>query len=79
MSPALNGSSTLELCIASKIRNGIMFDFYLGLPHMYMNRVHFTQIKERVAASLGDSLFAEALSCVVKAGHVQNKVATSCV
>ena len=46
---------------------------------MYMNHVHFTQIKERVAASLGDSLFAEALSCVVKAGHVQNKVATSCV
>ena len=46
---------------------------------MYMNHVHFTQIKERVAASLGDSLFAEALSCVVKAGHVQNKVATSWV
>ena len=37
MSPALNGSSTLEHfehSNASEIRNGIMFDFYLGLPHM---------------------------------------------
>ena len=38
MSPALNGSSTLERfeqSNASEIRNGIMFDFYPGLPHMY--------------------------------------------
>ena len=37
MSPTLNGSSTLEhfkRSNASEIRNGIMFDFYLGLPHM---------------------------------------------
>ena len=37
MSPALNGSSALqrfEHSNAIEIRNGIMFDFYLGLPHM---------------------------------------------
>jgi len=37
MSPALNGSSMLEhfeRSNASEIRNGIMFDFYPGLPHM---------------------------------------------
>ena len=38
MSPALNGSSVLqrfEHSNAIKIRNGIMFDFYPGLPHMW--------------------------------------------
>ena len=38
MSPALNGSSTLERferSNTSEIRNAIMFDFYPGLPHMY--------------------------------------------
>ena len=37
MSPALNNSSALERfeCRnAIEIRNGIMFDFYPGLPHM---------------------------------------------
>ena len=34
MSPTLNGSSTLERFYARKIRNGIMFDFYQGLPHI---------------------------------------------
>ena len=37
MSPALNGSSALEHfehSNASEIRNGIMFDFYPGLPHL---------------------------------------------
>ena len=36
MGPALNESSTLERferSNASEIRNGIMFDFYPGLPH----------------------------------------------
>ena len=36
MSPALNGSSTLERferSNVSEIRNGIMFDSYPGLPH----------------------------------------------
>ena len=45
MSPALNGSSTLE-CFersnASKIHNGIMFDFYPGLPHLQMNYMQQT-------------------------------------
>ena len=39
MSPALNGSSALECFERSnmnKICNGIMFDFYPGLPHMCM-------------------------------------------
>ena len=37
MSPALNGSSALqrfEHSNAIEIRNGIMFDFYPGLPHL---------------------------------------------
>ena len=37
MSPALNGSSTLERfehSNVSEIRNRIMFNFYPGLPHM---------------------------------------------
>ena len=37
MSPALNGSSAQERFKrgnAIEICNGIMFDFYLGLPHM---------------------------------------------
>ena len=36
-SPSLNGSSALEhfkRSNAIEIRNGIMFDFYPGLPHM---------------------------------------------
>ena len=38
MSPALNGSTALqrfEHNNAVDIRNGIMFDFYPGLPHVY--------------------------------------------
>ena len=40
MSPTLNGSTVLqrfERGNAVEIRNGIMFDFYLGLPHMYVS------------------------------------------
>jgi len=39
MSPILNRSSALqhfERSNAVEIRNGRMFDFYLGLPHIYM-------------------------------------------
>ena len=39
MSPALNRSSTLqrfERSNADKIHNGIMFDFYPGLPHIHL-------------------------------------------
>ena len=39
MSPALNGSSAIR-CFkhsnAIEIRNGITFDFYTGLPHIYI-------------------------------------------
>ena len=38
MNPTLNGSSTLERfehSNVSEIRNGIMLDFYPGLPHMH--------------------------------------------
>ena len=38
MSPALNGSSPIrrfEGSDAIEIRNGIIFDFYTELPHMY--------------------------------------------
>ena len=37
MSPTLSGSSALQrvkLSDALKIRNGIIFDFYSGLPHI---------------------------------------------
>ena len=43
MSPALNRSSALEhfeRSNAIKIHNGIMFDFYLELPHMYTSNHH---------------------------------------
>ena len=63
MSPALNGSSALQCFERSnvvKIRNGIMFDFYPGLPHItflyyqdiftfILNSelvIHYTQTKE---------------------------------
>ena len=39
MSPALNGSSAIQCFEGSdaiEIRNGITFDFYTELPHMYM-------------------------------------------
>ena len=42
MSPTLNGSSTLERfkrSNASKIRNGIMFNFYPGLPQYVLTDV----------------------------------------
>ena len=45
MSPTLNGSSVLQ-CFEHgntvKIHNGIMFDFYPGLPHM-MFRIVYTK------------------------------------
>ena len=47
MSPALNGSSTLERferSNASEIRNGIMFDFYPGLPHIIIIPVGHCQV-----------------------------------
>ena len=42
MRPALNGSSALqrfERSNASEIRNGIMFDFYPGLPQIYSGKI----------------------------------------
>ena len=40
MSPTLNGGTALqrfERGNVVEIRNGIMFDFYPGLPHMYVS------------------------------------------
>ena len=40
MSPALNGSSAIQRFKGSdaiEMRDGITFDFYMGLPHMFMN------------------------------------------
>ena len=39
MSPALNGNSAIRRFEGSnviEIRDGISFDFYRGLPHMYL-------------------------------------------
>ena len=47
MSPALNGSSATQLfehSNATEIRNGIIFDFYTGLP--YMDVYGFDDISE---------------------------------
>ena len=33
MSPALNGSSAIQRFEGSEIRDGITFDFYMGLSH----------------------------------------------
>ena len=45
MSPALNGSSAIrfEGSDAIEICDGITFDFYMGLPHMYLS--YFSQDK----------------------------------
>ena len=43
MGPTFNGRSALqrfERGNAIEIRNGIMFDFYLGLPHIGVNKLH---------------------------------------
>ena len=43
MSTALNGSSTLEhfeRSNTSEIRNGIMFNFYPGLPYIFYSVTH---------------------------------------
>ena len=42
MSPALNGSSAIrhfEGSDAIEIRDGITFDFYTGLPHLFVTRL----------------------------------------
>ena len=57
MNPALNGSSALdrfECGKAIEIWNGIMFDFYPGLPHMWQSRVEIKHYSvayfDRIAA-----------------------------
>ena len=45
MSPTLNGSSAIRRFEGSdeiKIRDGITFDFYTGLPHMYSHIITFS-------------------------------------
>jgi len=55
MSPTLNRSSVLQ-CFkhrsAIEIRNGIMFDFYPGLPHMYV-QVQLVYIVSLLLVSCG--------------------------
>ena len=44
ISPTLSGSSALQrvkLSDALEIRNGIIFDFYSGLPHVCHPKTHF--------------------------------------
>ena len=36
MSPTLSRSSALKLGVVHEIRDGIIFDFYSGLPHIYI-------------------------------------------
>jgi len=40
MGPTPNGSSALQRGNALEIRNGIMFDFYPGLPHVHVLWIH---------------------------------------
>ena len=55
MSPALNGSSALE-CFersnAIEMRNGIMFDFYPGLPHIIKLRACYSTYSYRMLVSV---------------------------
>ena len=54
MSPPLNGSSALqrfERSNAIEIRNGIMFDFYPGLPHMSIREID-SQVNKQMNAGL---------------------------
>ena len=49
MSPTLNGSTALqrfERGNAVEIHNGIMFDFYLGLPHLYNLMVYTAGVSD---------------------------------
>ena len=48
MSPALNGSSAIrrfEGSDAIEIRDGITFDFYMGLPHVHCTLMGNTELK----------------------------------
>ena len=47
MSPTLNGNTALQRFEHSnvvEIHNRMMFDFYLGLPHMYLDEMVHTCI-----------------------------------
>ena len=47
VSPTLNGSSAIrrfERSNAVEIRDGITFDFYTGLPHMYVGIMEEEQL-----------------------------------
>ena len=49
MSLTLSGSSVLwrvKLGDALEIRNGIIFDFYSGLPHVAFQLAHIKSVKE---------------------------------
>ena len=55
MSPALNGSSALQhfkCSNVSEIRNGIMFDFYPGWPHLSFNVINPALIKQGLLISI---------------------------
>ena len=55
MSPALNGSAALQRFKcgnAVEIHNGIMFDFYPGLPHMELRNSIFKLGKELTLLAL---------------------------
>ena len=55
MSPTLNGSSAIrrfEGNDAIEIRNGITFEFYTGLPHMYIHWEYGLHVYTRCVLSL---------------------------
>ena len=56
MSPGLNGSSVIRRFKhgnAIEIRNGITFDFYTGLPHMYMHtHVHTHKVSQECCTKM---------------------------
>ena len=65
MSPALNGSTALqrfERSNASEIRNGMMFDFYPGLPEI-------VDIWEENTALPGMGNFRKAFLVLHSCGH----------
>ena len=70
MSPALNGSSALERfehSNAIKIRNGIMFNFYPGLPH-----IHVVNIERCTCVLAPFFVLRFAFSIIHGSGRAQN-------
>ena len=81
ISPTLNGSSALEHLERSNVINGIMFNFYPGLPHEYvantgLSYFHVNKISSDSSVVLEHSRRGCVVPCAV-AIATENKAARS--